>query len=134
MKKKTVLILCTGNSCRSQMAEALINHFYSDTLTAFSAGTQPAGHVHPMALEALKEIGIDHKGHSKHMNELKENKFDLVITVCDSAAEACPVWPGNVKTIHHSFPDPALTGRIDDFRSVRDGIHQALPELLLHCQ
>lgn len=130
MSKLKILVLCTGNSCRSQMAEAILNHKYGNTLMAYSAGTKPAGYVHPKAIEVLKEIGITHTGNSKHTDEFRDMEFDLVLTVCDSAAEACPVWPGKGRTIHHSFPDPAITNNIHDFRSVRDSILKTLPELL----
>jgi len=88
---KKVLFLCTGNSCRSQMAEAIINTRLGNTWQAFSAGTKPAGYIHPKALEALAEIGIQHTGSSKRADEFQNVDFDLVFTVCDSAAEECPV-------------------------------------------
>lgn len=127
---KKVLFLCTGNSCRSQMAEAIINAKLGDTWQAVSAGTKPAGYVHPKALEALSEIGIQHTGSSKRADKFKSVDFDLVVTVCDSAAEECPVWLGNGKRIHHSFPDPALTDDMDDFRKVRDDIELEMVKLL----
>ena len=130
MAPKKVLFLCTGNSCRSQLAEALVNARYSSTWQAVSAGTKPAGYVHPMALHALGEIGIEHTGRSKLAEEFKGTEFDLVITVCDSAAEECPLWLGKGKKMHHSFPDPAVSGNLDDFRKVRDQIALALPTLL----
>ena len=117
---KKVLFLCTGNSCRSQMAEAIVNARMGGEWQAVSAGTKPAGYVHPKALTALSEIGIHHEGHSKLADEFKGTDFDLVVTVCDSAAEECPVWLGNGKKVHHSFPDPALTDDLNDFRAVRD--------------
>lgn len=128
--KRKVLFLCTGNSCRSQMAEAIVNARLGDTWEAASAGTKPAGYVHPKALAVLAEIGIQHKGRSKHMDELLNVDFDLVVTVCDSAAEECPVWPGKGKRIHYSFPDPALTDDLADFRKVRDEIERAILPLL----
>ena len=127
---KKVLFLCTGNSCRSQMAEAIVNARMGETWTAFSAGTKPAGYVHPKALEALAEIGIQHEGRSKRADEFREVDFDLVVTVCDSAAEECPVWLGKGKRVHHSFPDPALTDDMDDFREVRDDIERVMRDLL----
>ncbi len=130
MAPKKVLFLCTGNSCRSQLAEALVNARYSSTWQAVSAGTKPAAFVHPMALQALDEIGIEHIGRSKLADEFKGTEFDLVITVCDSAAEECPLWLGKGKKLHHSFPDPAVSGNLDDFRKVRDQIALALPTLL----
>lgn len=127
---KKVLFLCTGNSCRSQMAEAIINARMGAEWQAVSAGTKPAGYVHPKALKALAEIGIQHEGRSKLADEFKGLDFDLVVTVCDSAAEECPVWLGKGKKVHHSFPDPALTDDLNDFRSVRDDIEKVMLELL----
>ena len=127
---KKVLFLCTGNSCRSQMAEAIVNARIGETWRAVSAGTKPAGYVHPKALEALAEIGIQHAGRSKRADEFREVDFDLVVTVCDSAAEECPVWLGKGKRVHRSFPDPALTDDMDDFREVRDDIEREIVKLL----
>lgn len=128
--KRKVLFLCTGNSCRSQMAEALVNARLRDEWEAVSAGTKPAGFVHPKALAALQEIGIRHVGRSKTADEFREVPFDLVVTVCDSAAEECPVWLGKGKRTHYSFPDPALTDNLDDFRTVRDDIEREITQLL----
>jgi arsenate reductase (thioredoxin) len=128
--KKRVLFLCTGNSCRSQMAEALVNARLGETWQAFSAGTRPAGFVHPKAVEALAEMGIQHAGRSKSMQEFRGQAFDLVVTVCDSAAEECPVWLGKGKRLHHSFPDPARTDNIEDFRRVRDAMLKEITLLL----
>lgn len=127
---KKVFFLCTGNSCRSQMAEAIVNARMSAEWQAVSAGTKPAGYVHPKALAALAEIGIQHEGRSKLADEFKGQDFDLVVTVCDSAAEECPVWLGKGKKVHHSFPDPALTDDLNDFRAVRDDIERVILELL----
>jgi arsenate reductase (thioredoxin) len=127
---KKVLFLCTGNSCRSQMAEAIVNTRLSDKWQAVSAGTKPAGYIHPKALAALSEIGIQHKGRSKLADEFKGVDFDLVVTVCDSAAEECPIWLGKGKKVHHSFPDPAATNDMDDFRNVRDDIEREITKLL----
>lgn len=127
---KKVLFLCTGNSCRSQMAEAIVNARMGEVWQAVSAGTKPAGYVHPKALEALAEIGIQHEGRSKLADEFKGEDFDLVVTVCDSAAEECPVWLGKGKKVHYSFPDPALTDDLNDFRAVRDDIERVVFELL----
>lgn len=127
---KKVLFLCTGNSCRSQMAEAIVNAWMGAEWQAVSAGTKPAGYVHPKALAALAEIGIQHEGRSKLADEFKGQDFDLVVTVCDSAAEECPVWLGKGKKVHHSFPDPALTDDLNDFRAVRDDIERVILELL----
>lgn len=127
---KKVLFLCTGNSCRSQMAEAIVNARLGDEWQAVSAGTKPAGYVHPKAVAALAEIGIQHKGRSKLADEFRSVDFDLVVTVCDSAAEDCPVWLGSGKKIHHSFFDPAKTDDLADFRRVRDEIAEKLIQLL----
>jgi arsenate reductase len=134
--KRKALILCTGNSCRSQMAEAIINARLGDRWEAVSAGTQPAAQVHPKALAALWEIGIQPNGaRPKHVNEFLGQPFDLVVTVCDSAAENCPIWPGQGRRVHLGFPDPAkATGTEDEimaaFRAVRDDIARNLPILL----
>lgn len=130
-----VLILCTGNSCRSQMAEALINHELSGTWQAFSAGTQPSGYVHPLAIQVLAEVGIQHQGASKSTENFRGEAFDMVITVCDDAAENCPVWLGKGKRVHIGFPDPAKAEgseeeRLAVFRQVRDDIRaRILPYL-----
>ncbi len=130
MSKRRVLFLCTGNSCRSQMAEAIVNTRIGDKWEAVSAGTKPAGHVHPKALAALKEIGLKHAGSSKPVERFQGVNFDLVVMVCDSAAEECPVWLGEGNKVHHSFPDPAVTDDMDDFRKVRDDIEGEIVPLL----
>ena len=127
MKQKQVLILCTGNSCRSLMAEAIINHFLPGQWHARSAGTQPSGYVHPLAVKALEEIAIHHHGESKSTDSFIGENFDLVITVCDAAAENCPVWLGRGNRVHIGFPDPAMADGDEEakmavFRSVRDAI------------
>lgn len=132
---KSVLFLCTGNSCRSQMAEAIVNARYPEW-KAYSAGTKPAGYVHELAIEALYEIGIDHTGKSKHINDLASKDFDVVVTVCDSAAEECPVWPGKAgKRVHHGFVDPAKAeGTREEqmavFRRVRSEMLEVIPTIL----
>ena len=113
------------------MAEAIVNARLGEQWEAVSAGTKPAGFVHPKALEALREIGIRHQGRSKQADEFREVDFDLVVTVCDSAAEECPVWLGKGKRTHHSFPDPAITDNMDDFRKVRDDIEREITQLLM---
>ncbi len=133
--KRKVLFLCTGNSCRSQLAEAIVNARLGAEWEAVSAGTTPAGYVHPLALRVLQEIGIDHPGRSKSVDEFRTVPFDLVVTVCDSAAEECPVWLGQGKRVHLGFPDPAkATGTEEEvltvFRVVRDSIAQKIPALL----
>lgn len=128
MSKKRVLILCTGNSCRSQMAEGLINHDLGDAWEAFSAGTEPSGYVHPLAIRAMAELGIDiSQGVSKQADQFREVNLDLVITVCDDANEKCPLWLGNGDRVHIGFDDPAhATGSEGEqmavFRRVRDEI------------
>ena len=112
------------------MAEAIVNARLGEAWHAVSAGTKPAGYVHPKALEALAEIGIQHTGRSKRADEFREVDFDLVVTVCDSAAEECPIWLGKGKKVHHSFPDPALTDDMNDFRTVRDDIEKVMLALL----
>ncbi len=129
--RRKVLFLCTGNSCRSQMAEAIVNARLGDRWEAVSAGTRPTGSVHPKAVEALREIGIEHKGRSKKADEFRDVPFDLVITVCDSAAEECPVWLGKGRKVHHGFPDPAQTDNMNDFRKVRDDIAREIIPLLV---
>lgn len=126
--RKRVLFLCTGNSCRSQMAEGLVNAFLADSWHAFSAGTQPAERVHPLAIIVMQEIGINIAQHSpKHADVFKGQSFDTVITVCDHAAENCPVWLGGGKKQHVGFDDPAaFIGTPEEmiamFRRVRDEI------------
>ena len=134
--RRRVLFLCTGNSCRSQMAEAIVNARLGDEWEALSAGTQPAGYVHPNALLALAEIGIPHRGRSKSAEEFRQADLDLVVTVCDDAAENCPVWLGKGKRTHLGFTDPAKATGTDEeimqvFRRVRDEIAARVPELLL---
>lgn len=135
MKRRKVLFLCTGNSCRSQMAEAIINYDLVDAWEASSAGTRPVGAVHPMALAALAEAGIHHQGRSKSVDEFRKAEFDLVVTVCDSAAEECPIWLGKGKRLHIGFPDPGrATGTdaqvMEVFRSVRDDIRRRVVSAL----
>jgi arsenate reductase len=128
MNKPSVLILCTGNSCRSHLAEGILRHVGGDLFDVYSAGSKPAGYVHPKAIAVMKEIGIDISGHtSKHMNEFLDKKIDTVITVCGKADQACPMFPGQVNRYHWGFEDPAhATGTaeeiLDVFRSVRDQI------------
>ena len=135
MNQKTVLFLCTGNSCRSQMAEAIVNA-RDPEWRACSAGTKPAGYIHELAIEALHEIGISHSGVSKHIDELPTKDFDLVVTVCDSAAEECPVWPGTAgRRVHHSFVDPAKAeGTLEEqkqvFRQVRNEMLEVIPKII----
>jgi arsenate reductase len=129
--KRRVLILCTGNSARSQMAEGLLRHLAGERYDVRSAGTRPSV-VNPMAVRVMAERGIDISGHrSKHLGEFLAQPFDYVITVCDNAAEQCPVFPGRAERLHWSFADPAaISGgdaeRSDAFRATRDAIEARL--------
>jgi len=128
--KPRVLILCTGNSCRSHMAEGILRAAAGDILEVCSAGSQPAGYVHPQAIAALAEIGIDLAGHtSKHMNDFLDREVETVITVCGRADQACPVFHGQVNRHHWPFDDPAHATGTDEeiateFRRVRDEIRR----------
>lgn len=125
MRRQRVLILCTGNSARSQMAEGLLCSMAGDRFEVFSAGTKPAG-LNPNAVAAMREIGIDISQHrSKSVDEFAGQQFDYVITVCDNAREVCPYFPGGGKRIHHSFANPAAAPperQPEVFRRVRDDI------------
>jgi arsenate reductase len=129
--KKRVLILCTGNSARSQMAEGLLRHDAGDRFQVFSAGVKPS-HVRPEAIAVMREVGIDLSGHrSKHVDEFAGQSFDYVLTVCDNARESCPVFPGGTVMIHQNFADPAAVSgpeqqRLAAFRKVRDEIREFL--------
>ncbi len=135
MKPRRILILCTGNSARSQMAEGLLRHLGGPAVDVHSAGTKPVG-VNPLAVEAMREIGLDISRHrSKSVAEFEGRQFDAVITVCDSAAERCPVFPGAPRRIHWSLPDPAAaTGSPEErllvFRRVRDTLEELLRTFL----
>ena len=126
--KPTLLILCTGNSCRSHLAEGILRAAAGDILDVQSAGSKPAGYVHPLAIQAMKEIGIDISGHrSKHMDEFLNQPIETVITVCGNADQACPMFPGQVNRHHWGFYDPAHATGTDDeklavFRRVRDEV------------
>ena len=136
--KTRVLILCTGNSCRSQMAEGILRHYGRDNFEVESAGSKPS-QLNEIAVKVMKEIGIDISHHrSKHVKEFLGQHFHYAITVCDKANESCPTFPGNAKRLHWSFPDPPHGKEItpavlDEFRKVRDRIHdqfkQAAAEL-----
>jgi arsenate reductase len=129
MKKERVLILCTGNSARSQMAEGLLRHIAGDRFEVFSAGTKPVG-LNPNAVTALAEVGIDISKHrSKSVDEYIGQQFDYIITVCDNAKESCPIFPGSGERLHHSFEDPAAASSEQQpakFRKVRDQIQSWL--------
>jgi arsenate reductase len=129
--KKRVLILCTGNSARSQMAEGLLRHDAGDRFEVESAGTRPS-HVRPEAIAVMGELGIDISGHrSKSVEEFAGRQFDYVLTVCDHARESCPVYPGHANRLHRAFEDPAAAEgteeeRLAAFRRVRDQIREFL--------
>ena len=125
---KRVLILCTGNSCRSQMAESLWESLGDGQWQSDSAGSIPSGHVHPLAILAMKELIADiSENTSKSLNQFRDEAFDLVVTVCDNARESCPVFPAAKKTLHWPFNDPADATGTDEqkmsmFRRIRDEI------------
>src|SRR6478609_2943254 len=127
-QKPLVLVLCTGNSCRSHLAEGILRNSAKDHFRVASAGSKPAGYVHPLAIKVMSEIGIDISKHtSKHMNEFLAQRVETVITVCGNADQACPVFPGQMNRYHWPFEDPAhATGteeeKLEVFRKVRDQI------------
>jgi arsenate reductase len=129
-EKPIVLILCTGNSCRSHMAEGILRSVAGDILDVQSAGSDPAGFVHPLAIRALDDVGIDISANkSKHLNEFRDHNIETVITVCDNADKACPRFPGQANRHHWPFPDPAKAKGSEDeiwkaFEQVRDDIHR----------
>ncbi len=129
MPTQRVLILCTGNSARSQMAEGLLRNLASGKFEVLSAGTRPAG-LNPHAVAAMREIGIDISRHrSKSVDEFVGQQFDYIITVCDIARESCPIFPGTAKRVHHSFEDPASCPEAEQaeaFRRVRDHLQEWL--------
>jgi arsenate reductase len=128
--KATVLVLCTGNSCRSHMAEGILREASKGAFQVASAGSNPSGYVHPLAIKVMAEIGIDISGHtSKHMNEFLGRKVETVITVCGKADQACPIFPGQINRHHWPFDDPAHAAGTEEeklgvFRRVRDEIGQ----------
>jgi len=125
-----VLVLCTGNSCRSHLAEGILRAAAKDRFRVASAGSKPAGYVHPLAIQVMKEIGIDISAHhSKHLNEFLNQPVETVITVCGNADQACPMFPGQVNRHHWGFEDPAHAAGTDEeklavFRRVRDEIRR----------
>ncbi len=133
---KRVLVLCTGNSCRSQMAEALWQQIGAGHWESRSAGSRPSGYVHPLAIRAMSELGMDISAcRSKSLDEFRDEPFDVVVTVCDNAHEACPVFPGNGAVLHWPFYDPADAEGSEEeqlavFRRVRDEIKSAIGEYL----
>jgi len=128
--KPSILILCTGNSCRSHLAEGILRRAGGDLFDVHSAGSKPAGHVHPKAIQVMSEIGIDISSHqSKHLGEFLTRPVDTVITVCGNVDQACPVFPGQVNRYHWPFEDPAHAQGSEDeilsvFRRVRDEIRR----------
>ncbi len=132
MSKPRVLFLCTGNSCRSHMAEGWLRHLAGDRYEALSAGAKPAGYVHPLAIQAMAEVGVDISRHrSKSIDEFNGRALDVLITVCDHARESCPTFAGAKKMLHWSFEDPARAAGNDAekmavFRRVRDEIRQRI--------
>ena len=135
--KQKVLFLCTGNSCRSQMAEGWARHLKSDVIEPYSAGIETHG-LNPNAVKVMAEAGVDISGHrSKHLNELKDINFDYVITVCGNAHESCPMFPGKTKVIHVGFDDPPRLAKkakneeeaLDIYRRVRDEIKALVKKL-----
>ncbi|MBX3163736.1 MAG: arsenate reductase ArsC [Bacteroidetes bacterium] len=133
--KQKILVLCTGNSCRSQMVEGYLRHFVNDKAEVYSAGVEVHG-VNPKAVEAMKEDGIDISHHtSNHIDEYQNIDFDFVITVCDNAKERCPYFPSKAKKIHHNFPDPAKAMGTEEeikqqFRAVRKMIKKYSEEFV----
>lgn len=131
-QKPNVLILCTGNSCRSHLAEGILRSIAGDFLEVHSAGSKPAGHVHPLAIRVMQEIDIDISTHrSKHMSEFMQTPIETVITVCGNADQACPVFPGQVNRHHWPFDDPAHAQgtepeQLEVFRRVRNEIRRTL--------
>jgi arsenate reductase len=126
--KPMILILCTGNSCRSHLAEGILRAAAGDLIDVQSAGSKPAGYVHPLAIQVMQEIGIDISGHhSKHMDEFLKQQVETVVTVCGNADQACPMFPGQLNRHHWGFDDPAHAVGMDEekivvFRRVRDEI------------
>ena len=129
-EKPTILVLCTGNSCRSHLAEGILRAAAGDILNVVSAGSRPAGYVHPLAIKVMQEIDIDISSHtSKHLNEFRSAAIETVITVCGHADQACPVFPGQLNRHHWPFEDPAHATGTDDeklevFRRVRNEIRR----------
>jgi arsenate reductase len=141
--KPIVLFLCTGNSCRSQMAEGWARHLKADAIEACSAGVEPS-RLNPDAVRVMAEVGVDISGQrSKHVDELADRPIDCVVTVCDHARKSCPVFPGSAKVVHRAFDDPPRLAkdaateeeRLAPYRRVRDEIREfvvSLPEALFH--
>lgn len=136
MDKKRILFLCTGNAARSQMAEGLARAFHGDVLDVVSAGSRPAGWVHPLAIRAMAEIGVDISDQeSKSAEPFLDQPFDVVVTVCDSAAKDCPRWPGAKRIEHWSIEDPSWgedeeSTRFQRFEETRDDLKQRIDDLV----
>jgi arsenate reductase len=131
--KKRILFLCTGNAARSQMAEAIANAFHGDAVDAVSAGSRPAGWVHPLAIRAMAEVGVDiQDAESKGAEPFLEEELDVVVTVCDSAAEDCPTWPGAKRIEHWPIEDPSFGpgDRLARFIETRDELARRIEELM----
>lgn len=134
-KKKKIIFICTGNACRSQIAEGLLRNLASDKFSVFSAGSHPS-QVHPMSVAVMEEVGIDISHHtSDPISDYVDHGIDIVITVCDNAKQACPVFPGNVEHFHWSIEDP-FNGwdfnplDLDNFRKVREDINSRIKDFL----
>ena len=136
MTKKRILFLCTGNAARSQMAEGLARAFHGDEVDVVSAGSRPAGWVHPLAVRAMAAVGVDlHDQYSKSADEFLDQPFDAVITVCDSAAKDCPTWPGAKRVEHWPIVDPSYgpddpATRYDRFVATRDELAKRIDEFI----
>jgi len=133
---KKVLFLCTGNAARSQMAEALAREFHGDVIDVVSAGSRPTGWVHPLAIRAMADLGVDiHDAESKSAEQFINDPFDVVVTVCDSAAQDCPTWPGAKRIEHWSIVDPSFgpddpNTRYDRFVATRDDLKKRIDDLV----
>lgn len=136
MVKKNILVLCTGNSCRSQIAEGFLRHFHGEVANIYSAGVETHG-VNPKAIQTMLEDGIDISAHtSNHVDEYLHIPFDLILTVCDHASERCPIFPSTAKRIHHNFTDPAKAVGSEEeikaaFAMVREEIKRFCAELIV---
>jgi arsenate reductase len=128
---KNVLVLCTGNSCRSIIAEAILNAELAEYLKCYSSGVAASGRVHPLALEVIREIGLSTDGlYSKRIEELPRKDFDLVVTVCDHAKESCPIFPGSGKVIHIGIEDPVSGGKEGFYDTVKAVTDRVVPAVL----
>lgn len=130
--KKRILFLCTGNAARSQMAEAIARNFHGDVVDAVSAGSRPAGWVHPLAIRAMAEVGVDiQDAESKSAAQFIDQPFDVVVTVCDSAAQDCPLWPGAARIEHWPIEDPSFgANAMEKFRETREELARRIDGLV----